>query len=367
MKNKNRLLRDIGEGLLIGTIVSVFLIAAYTLWLDYRAQRDLEDYHQMLTSTQTAEYSDDEEVTAPTITENSIGYTDMILTAGDTRTFEFEPALTATEGSAVMSGKTLVTYEEGCAELVYGNQRIALYILADPREYLYSGEYITSWTIEAEQRMMDNNSAGTLRLYHDTEITYNDDKMIITNEYSGWFPTDSDNIYEACETLITETVEVKIPCVDDVDILESAPLLPKALVDDFYADGYICVVRPDIVSNNPDLEDDGTHRVLGYIDSTNKAVVLRRPYGPDSATLYHEMGHYLDSRYKNVYGTSASESQDFLSIYNEEKQNASSYAQTKSSEYFAENYANYLMTPFKFKESCPRTYAFFEETVNTVL
>ena len=79
-------------------------------------------------------------------------------------------------------------------------------------------------------------------------------------------------------------------------------------------------------------------------------------------TIYHELGHFVGWLAGNVDTSS-----EFMTIYNNEKgalQSANAkYLTQNSSEYFAESYKEYVLSPQNLQSTRPQTYAFVKNAV----
>lgn len=78
--------------------------------------------------------------------------------------------------------------------------------------------------------------------------------------------------------------------------------------------------------------------------------------------LLHEFGHFFN-HLKGYISNDA----EFLKIFEEEKYFFNySYPQTASNEYFAESFAYYMLAPFKFQKTHPKTFEYLDKLVDSL-
>ena len=83
--------------------------------------------------------------------------------------------------------------------------------------------------------------------------------------------------------------------------------------------------------------------------------------------INHEMGHFFDVIIlRDLYGVNASADPAFIGIYFEEcdYSDMDPYFRRDSLEYFAESFKDYVETPRKLRDLCPRTYRYIDEAVS---
>ena len=97
----------------------------------------------------------------------------------------------------------------------------------------------------------------------------------------------------------------------------------------------------------------------GYFSVQSHNITLKKSSGD---TTYHELGHFVGWLAGNVDTSS-----EFMTIYNNEKgalQSANAkYLTQNSSEYFAESYKEYVLSPQNLQSTRPQTYAFVKNAV----
>lgn len=97
----------------------------------------------------------------------------------------------------------------------------------------------------------------------------------------------------------------------------------------------------------------------GYFSVQAHSITLKKTSGD---TPYHELGHFVGWLAGNVDTSS-----EFMAIYNNEKgalQSANArYLTQNSSEYFAESYKEYVLSPQNLQSTRPQTYAFVKNAV----
>lgn len=97
----------------------------------------------------------------------------------------------------------------------------------------------------------------------------------------------------------------------------------------------------------------------GYFSVQAHSITLKKSSGD---TIYHELGHFVGWLAGNV-----DNSTEFKAIYNNEKgalQSANAqYLTQNSSEYFAESYKEYVLSPQNLQSTRPQTYAFVKNAV----
>lgn len=100
----------------------------------------------------------------------------------------------------------------------------------------------------------------------------------------------------------------------------------------------------------------------GYFSVQAHSITLKKTSGE---TPYHELGHFVGWLAGNVDTSS-----EFIGIYNNEKgalQSANAkYLTQNSSEYFAESYKEYVLSPQNLQATRPQTYAFVKNAVSKI-
>lgn len=107
------------------------------------------------------------------------------------------------------------------------------------------------------------------------------------------------------------------------------------------------------------IEVNPTVSYSGYFNAANHKITLKKN---SSDTIYHELGHFVGWLAGNVDTSSA-----FVKIYNEEKGALKSanyqYVTQNSSEYFAESYKEFVLSPSTLKATRPQTYEYVANAV----
>lgn len=109
------------------------------------------------------------------------------------------------------------------------------------------------------------------------------------------------------------------------------------------------------------IEVNPTVNYSGYFNAKNRKITLKN----SGDTIYHELGHFVGWLAGNLDTSSA-----FVKIYNEEKGAMKSanyqYVTQNSSEYFAESYKEYVLSPQELKAARPQTYAYIASAVEKI-
>ena len=96
----------------------------------------------------------------------------------------------------------------------------------------------------------------------------------------------------------------------------------------------------------------------GHFDARSRSITIQEA----DETIYHELGHFLAFIAGNADRTSS-----FQSIYAAEKSKVTAfnkaYVTQNASEYFAESYKEYVLSPQSLKSTRPQTYAFVQKAV----
>lgn len=107
------------------------------------------------------------------------------------------------------------------------------------------------------------------------------------------------------------------------------------------------------------IEVNPTAPYSGYFNAANRKITLKKNGGD---TIYHELGHFVGWLAGNVDTSSA-----FVNIYNAEKGAMKSdnyqYVTQNSSEYFAESYKEFVISPTTLKATRPQTYEYVANAV----
>lgn len=97
----------------------------------------------------------------------------------------------------------------------------------------------------------------------------------------------------------------------------------------------------------------------GYFSVKAHNIILKKKSGD---TIYHELGHFVGWLSGNVDTSS-----EFSAIFSREKDALESanykYLTQNSSEYFAESYKDFVLSPQKLQSSRPQTYEFMQKAV----
>ena len=139
----------------------------------------------------------------------------------------------------------------------------------------------------------------------------------------------------------------KMQTVTTVNVRSGAPKADASVLSAFEKLGFKVEVNPSVSYS-------------GYFSVQSHNITLKRSSGD---TLYHELGHFVGWLAGN-----ADTSSEFTAIYNKEKGALKSanyqYLTQNSSEYFAESYKEYVLSPQSLKSARPQTYAFVQKAVN---
>lgn len=143
-------------------------------------------------------------------------------------------------------------------------------------------------------------------------------------------------------------------------------MLPSGIREAFESQGWtihikdIDTVNAEAVSLGANLSED--EYVAGFTETNSKTIVLVDQY--TGYALNHEMGHYVDI----VLNNETSQSDTFSAIYASEKDlldgGSNDYAQTDSSEYFAEAFREYIECAGYLQSTCPETYEYIDSIVS---
>lgn len=110
------------------------------------------------------------------------------------------------------------------------------------------------------------------------------------------------------------------------------------------------------------IEINPTVNYSGYFSVKAHSITLKKN---SSDTIYHELGHFVGWLAGNVDTSSA-----FTKIYNAEKGALKSanyqYVTQNSSEYFAESYKEYVLSPQNLKATRPQTYEYIANAVEKI-
>ena len=149
-------------------------------------------------------------------------------------------------------------------------------------------------------------------------------------------------------TIINTTVKTSTTPIEqgEVDIMYAAKKADSRLLKRFKDQGYKYVIDTGCAST-------------GLFSSRNRQITLRY----QSDVVYHELGHYL------AYTIGRQDiTEEFQSIYNEEKENYTGgnklYVTQNASEYFAESYRDYVTRSTELKTKRPKTYAYLTRVLN---
>ena len=108
-----------------------------------------------------------------------------------------------------------------------------------------------------------------------------------------------------------------------------------------------------------EVEKNSYAQYSGYFTVKERKIYLKNLSG---TTIYHELGHFLA-----WLDRSRDEKADFIAIYQKEKSKVTAvnkyYITQNSSEYYAESYKDYVLTPEKLKAERPSTYAAIQNSL----
>lgn len=140
----------------------------------------------------------------------------------------------------------------------------------------------------------------------------------------------------------------KTQTVTTANVRTLAPKANAVIINAFEKLGFKITVNPTVGYS-------------GYFSVQSHSITLKSSSGD---TTYHELGHFVGWLAGN-----ADTSAEFKAIYNKEKGALKSanakYLTQNSSEYFAESYKEYVLSPQNLKSTRPQTYAFVQKAVNT--
>jgi hypothetical protein len=157
---------------------------------------------------------------------------------------------------------------------------------------------------------------------------------------------------------------------EEVDINAIIPKLPKNIRTAFIeGDNHIYINTRMSDNEIRHLGLDGTEdlglRGLCWDNGTSNCIEVRF-----YETVYHEIGHFCDNYIGQMTGVYASDTEEFIEIYNKEafkKNNPIQYdAETSPYEYYAEAMLEYFANPAKVKTNAPRTYNYIQKTINMI-
>lgn len=153
--------------------------------------------------------------------------------------------------------------------------------------------------------------------------------------------------------------------LDETSKLIEQGNVPKSLIYYFYKNGGMVYVTDDKLGKSGNVKTKNNHEVLGIFRFNEKQkysiwVIDKLEDTIRAGTLEHEFGHYLDY----LYGWS-SKNEDFVKIFEEEKDNFQKYINNgehynTETEYFAECYSVYLTDGITLKKYCSKTYETME-------
>lgn len=137
------------------------------------------------------------------------------------------------------------------------------------------------------------------------------------------------------------------------------PAIPSVIINAFNAQGWTLKLKSYLPNN-----------YSGVTDSGDKSISLANHRYLYLGTIYHEFGHFWDFQ---ILGE-ASASSEWISIYNAEKNNLvtsngySSYCKhyftTNKEEYFAQCFAQYIVSPSILRSTTPRSYEFIRNKMS---
>ena len=147
----------------------------------------------------------------------------------------------------------------------------------------------------------------------------------------------------------TATSNDAMQTVTSLDVRAMAPKADAVVLNAFENLGFKIEVNPSAGYS-------------GYFSVQAHNITLKMSSGD---TIYHELGHFVGWLAGNVDTSS-----EFMTIYNNEKgalQSANArYLTQNSSEYFAESYKEYILSPQNLQSTRPQTYAFVKNAVSKI-
>ena len=178
---------------------------------------------------------------------------------------------------------------------------------------------------------------------------------------------ESDSKY-GIRTKIGDDVESEY--VTDADEHYSA--LPQN-VQDFITDkGIVIMLQNDYIGG---IEEGATTASIGQAETRfDKCFILVKKDCIDSA-LVHEIGHSVDTLYNGNTLHKLSDTTEFKSLYEEEKdgfypvtssEEVRNYLRSTRLEYFAESFLMYIQYPDYLQDMCPKTYEYMENLVENI-
>lgn len=156
---------------------------------------------------------------------------------------------------------------------------------------------------------------------------------------------------------VTVFLEGRIFKRDAKKLVEILDDIPDKILQDFNEDGF------EIVLTNANISEkyyngDVTGIISGlFIESDRKIYISRKSNFINYATI-HEIGHYFDFKSNWI-----SESQEFQSIYEVEKEKLKTFSydehyKSNNKEYFATAFKEYLKNPKRLETYTPLTYKY---------
>lgn len=164
--------------------------------------------------------------------------------------------------------------------------------------------------------------------------------------------------------------EGKISTSDKNDLIRGLNKLPDKLIDRFNLEGWtICLTTTKIEGNYYHGSVKGS--IAGLTVYADKIIYIsvQASYPTTTVIAYHELGHFTD-----WYNDYASKTEEFIAIYNEEKDNLTkingskrqlNHAKSDPQEYYAACFSE-IRQGKDLKKECPHTYEFIENNFNNL-
>ena len=200
---------------------------------------------------------------------------------------------------------------------------------------------------------------------------------------------DADRHYSA-EYRIDENTIWNVSYDGDMDhsLKASLGMVPEIVLDKLFDDGFKFMID-DRAGFDADGNDENTvgyflgiREMTDYVDADEvksgelyidaytyldgKIALINDAHEIAYATC-HEVGHAL-AEYVRYGENCADETDEWKDIYNSEKDNCcvNDYGRSNWAEYFAESFQWYCIDGSKLRDSAPRTYAYIDDTVNSL-
>ena len=166
-----------------------------------------------------------------------------------------------------------------------------------------------------------------------------------------------------------------MPVVSSAPIIESSNpemtekvkaiynLIPEPIRTDYESNGWVIKIVPQDTIRSVDPWMSQVPKIFGILagltSTGDKTIYLDDKYATDA--MAHEMGHYVDMVLLGSDDWPPSFSDEFKSIYDQEKNGFNSdYPKSDAHEYFAETFGLYIEYAGSMQQDFPRTYDYME-------